>query len=136
MECPLSFETFYYVYNSTDLISVSAYFHLMCIFISVTIFIYVTLDHKTSHKINFFLKSEIYFPLIYDLLGYGNIWPRFNYLKIWNLRVQKKSNIKKIAFKGVQIKSLAMHITNPKLSFNIFTVGHLQKISSCNMIFI
>ncbi len=41
-------------------------------------------------------------------------WPRYNYLKIWNLRVQKNLNIEKIAFKVVQIKFLAMHITNHK----------------------
>ncbi len=50
------------------------------------------------------------------------------YLKIWNLRVQKNLNIEKIIFKVVQIKSLAMHITNQKLSFDIFTVGHLLNI--------
>ncbi len=44
-----------------------------------------------------------------------------NYLKIWNLRVQKNLNIERIAF-------LAMHITNQKLSFDIFTVGNLQNI--------
>ncbi len=38
---------------------------------------------------------------------------------------------KKIIFKVVQIKFLAMLITNQKLSFDIFMVG----ISSCNMIF-
>ncbi len=37
------------------------------------------------------------------------------YLKIWNLRVQKNLNIEKITFKFVQIKFLAMHITNQKL---------------------
>ncbi len=31
-------------------------------------------------------------------------------------------------FKVVQIKFLAMHITNQKLSFYICTVGHLQNI--------
>ncbi len=31
-----------------------------------------------------------------------------------NLRVQKNLNIEKIAFKVVQMKSLAMHITNQK----------------------
>ncbi len=51
-----------------------------------------------------------------------------NYLKIWNLRVQKNLNIEKIAFKVVQIKFLAMHITNQKWSFNIFMVGNLQNI--------
>ncbi len=51
------------------------------------------------------------------------------YLKIWNLRVQKKNrNIEKITFKVVQIKFLAMHITNQKLSFDIFTVGNVLNI--------
>ncbi len=58
---------------------------------------------------------------------YG-IWPRYNCLKIWNLRVQKNLNIEKIAFKIVQIKFSAMHITNQKLSFDIFAVGNLQNI--------
>ncbi len=49
-------------------------------------------------------------------------------MKIWNLRVQKNLNIEKIAFKVVQMKFLAMHITNQKLSFDIFTVGNLQNI--------
>ncbi len=47
------------------------------------------------------------------LLWYDDIWPRYNYLKIWNLRVQKKNqNIEKIVFKVVQMTFLAMHITN------------------------
>ncbi len=42
-----------------------------------------------------------------------------------NLRVQKKNlNIEKIIFKVVQMKFLAMHITNKKLSFDIFMVGN------------
>ncbi len=61
---------------------------------------------------------------MYGLLGY--IWLRYNYLNICNLRVQKNRNIEKIAFKFVQMKPLAMHITNQKLSFDIFTVGNLQ----------
>ncbi len=40
----------------------------------------------------------------------------------------KKHNIEKIVFKVVQIKFLAMHITNQKLSLDIFTVGNLQNI--------
>ncbi len=44
-----------------------------------------------------------------------------------NLRVQKTQNIEKIIFKVVQMKFTAMHITNQKLSFDIFTVIHLQK---------
>ncbi len=65
---------------------------------------------------------------MYVLLWSDNIWLRYNYLKIWNLRVQKNLNIEKITFKVVQMKFLAMHITNQKLSFDIFTVGHLLNI--------
>ncbi len=36
--------------------------------------------------------------------------------------MQKNLNIEKIIFKVVQKKFLAMHITNQKLSFDIFTV--------------
>ncbi len=36
-----------------------------------------------------------------------------------NLRVQKNLNIEKIAHVHVQIKFLAMHVTNQKLSFDI-----------------
>ncbi len=42
--------------------------------------------------------------------------------------MQKNLNIEKIIFKVVQIKLLAMHITNQKLSFDIFTVINLQNI--------
>ncbi len=49
-----------------------------------------------------------------------------------NLRVQKNLNIEKIAFYVLQRKFLAMHITNQKLRFDVFTVG----ISSWNMILI
>ncbi len=45
------------------------------------------------------------------------IWTIFE-----NLRVQKNLNIEKIIFKVVQIKFLAMHINNQKLSFYIFSV--------------
>ncbi len=41
---------------------------------------------------------------------------------------QKKQHIEKITFKVVQMKFLAMHITNQKLSLNIFMVGNLQNI--------
>ncbi len=42
--------------------------------------------------------------------------------------VKKNLNIEKITFKVVQMKFLAMHISNQKLSFDIFTVGNLQNI--------
>ncbi len=41
---------------------------------------------------------------------------------------KKLKNIEKIAFKVVQMKFLAMHITNQKLSFDTFTVGNLLNI--------
>ncbi len=41
---------------------------------------------------------------------------------------RKNQNIEKITFKVVQMKFLAMHITNHKLSFDIFTVGNLLNI--------
>ncbi len=41
---------------------------------------------------------------------------------------KKNLNIEKIIFKVVQIKFLAMHITNQKLSCNIFVVRNLQNI--------
>ncbi len=45
---------------------------------------------------------------------------------IWGCK--KNQNIEKITSKVVQMKFLAMHITNQKLSFDIFTVGNLQNI--------
>ncbi len=42
--------------------------------------------------------------------------------------MQINQNIEKITFKVVQMKSLAMHITNKKLSFDIFMVGKFQNI--------
>ncbi len=49
---------------------------------------------------------------------------------IWNLESEgaKKDHIEKMAFKVVQIKFLAMHITNQKWSFDIFTEGNVQNI--------
>ncbi len=66
---------------------------------------------------------------MYGLLGKDKFSQRYNYFKIWNLRVQKKNlNIEKIALKVDQIKFLAIHITNQKLHFDTFTVGNLQNI--------
>ncbi len=42
--------------------------------------------------------------------------------------MQKNLNIEKIIFKVVQMKFLAMHITNKKLSSDILTVGNLLNI--------
>ncbi len=42
--------------------------------------------------------------------------------------MQKNQNIEKITFKVVQMKFLAKHITNQKLTLHIFTLGNLQNI--------
>ncbi len=42
--------------------------------------------------------------------------------------MQNNLNIEKIIFKVVQMKFLAMHITNPKFSLDIFTVGNVLNI--------
>ncbi len=40
--------------------------------------------------------------------------------------MQKNLNIEKIIFKVVQMKFLAMHITNQKFSYDVFTVKYLN----------
>ncbi len=49
--------------------------------------------------------------------------------------MQKNLNIEKIIFKVVQMKSLAMHINNQKLSFDIFTIGNIFMEHNILMIF-
>ncbi len=44
------------------------------------------------------------------------------------MSLKKNLNIEKTTYKFVQMKFLAMHITNQKISFYIFTVGNLQNI--------
>ncbi len=67
---------------------------------------------------------------MYGLLGWDNIWPRCTIWKsgIWGCK--KIKNNEKIAFKVVQMTFLAIHITNQKLCFDIFTEENVQ-----NMIF-
>ncbi len=69
---------------------------------------------------------------MYGLLWKYNIWQLSTRdTTIWKSGIwgcTKNLNIKKIIFKVVQIKFLAMHITNQKLSFDIFTVGNLLNI--------
>ncbi len=96
----------------------------------------MTLDHKTSHKCQFFAieiyksseswinKLSNWCMVCYDRTIFGRdtiIWKS----EIWGA---KNLNTEKIAFKAVQMKFLAMHITNQKWSFHIFTVGNLQNI--------
>ncbi len=71
----------------------------------------MTLEHKTSHKcqyceIEIYASSESWMNNISIDVRFGQ------YLKIWNLRMQKNLNIKKIIFKVVNLKFLAIHITN------------------------
>ncbi len=65
---------------------------------------------------------------MYGFVRKGQYLAEIQLFENWNLRVQKKLNIEKIAFKVVQMKFSAMHITNQKLSFYIFTVGNLQNV--------
>ncbi len=60
---------------------------------------------------------------MYGLLELDNIWPRSG---IWGCK--KNLNIDKITFKVVQIKFLAMHITNQYFQ-NIFMEHDLYLIS-------
>ncbi len=50
--------------------------------------------------------------------------------------MQKHLNIEKIIFKVVQMKFLAMHITNQKLSFNIFTIQNIFMEHDLNILII
>ncbi len=43
--------------------------------------------------------------------------------------VQKNRNIEKITFKDVQMKFLAMHVNNQKLSVDTFTIGYLHDLN-------
>ncbi len=73
----------------------------------------MTQDH--SHMFHFF----------FNVIHLINKYFFLDLYIIWKL---KKLNIEQIAFKVVQMKFLAMHITNPKFSFDIFMVGTLQNI--------
>ncbi len=75
-------------------------------------FLYVTMDHKTRHKVTFF-KTEIYTS--------SGSWIHKLSIDVWFVRIgrylaeiQLFENLEseKIAFKAVQMKSLAMHIIN------------------------
>ncbi len=65
---------------------------------------------------------------MYGLLGQYLADILFENRKLSVKKNKINQNIEKIAFKVVQIKSLVMHITNQKLSFDIFMVGNLQNI--------
>ncbi len=87
---------------------------------------YMTLDHKTSHKNIFWqieinkLSIDVWFVMIGQYLAEKQLFE--------NLESEGAKIIEKIIFKVVQMKILAMHITNQKLSFDIFTVINLINI--------
>ncbi len=96
----------------------------------------MSLDHKTSHKGQFFqieiyTASEGWINKLSIVVWFVRIWQYLAEIQLFeNLEYEgaKNLNIEKIAFKVVQMKFLEMHITNQKLSFDIFTVGNLQNI--------
>ncbi len=81
------------------------------------------LGHKTSHQswINK-LFIDVWFVRTGSYLAEMQLFE--------NLESEgaKKNYIDKIALKVVQMKFLAMHVTNPQLRFDVFTVGNLQNI--------
>ncbi len=91
----------------------------------------MTLDHKTSHKCQFFeieiyTSSESWLNKLSIDVWFVRIGQYLAEIQLFeNLESEKNLNTEKINFKVVQMKFLAMHITNKKLSFNIFTVGNL-----------
>ncbi len=75
----------------------------------------MTLDYRINK-----LSIDVWFVRIGQYLAEVQL---FEYLES-----EKNKNIEKISFKVVQIKFLAMHITNQKLCFDIFTVGNFLNI--------
>ncbi len=94
----------------------------------------VTLDHKTSLKCQFFdiemyTSYESWIDRLSIDVWFVGIEQHLAEIKVsQNLRVQKKKNIEKISFKICPNEILAMHITNQKWSFDIFTVENFQNI--------
>ncbi len=85
---------------------------------------YVALDHKTSHKgqfcLNFWINNlsiDVWFVRIGQYLAQIQL---FENLESEGAKIKNKKKIEETAFKVVQIKSLAMHITNQK-SFDIYS---------------
>ncbi len=76
----------------------SLHLYIQWLFFYTAKYTYVTLDHKTSHKGQFFVRDT-------------TIWKS----GIWGCK--KNQNIEKITFKVVQINCLAMQITNKKCVF-------------------
>ncbi len=106
------------------------------VFFFKTVNVTPCLEHSSHssellHRFIHHLKAKLSFPLMLWFVRTGQYLAeiKLGYLKIRNLRVQKKILIiEKFAFKVVQMKCLAIHITNQKLRFDVFTVGNLLNI--------
>ncbi len=99
-----------------------------------TLATFLSLDHVRALAL---LKDQkaLRFHQKYINLCSEDEWRSYRYLAEMQLfenlesaKMQKNLNIEKITFKVVQMKFLAMHITDQKLSFDIFTVGNLLNI--------
>ncbi len=86
----------------------------------------MTLDHKTSHKgqvfkIEIYTSPESWINKPFWFVRIGQYLSEIQLLENLESEGAKKNlNIEKITFKVVQIKFLAMHITNQKISFDIY----------------
>ncbi len=94
---------------------------------------YVAQNHKTSHKGNFFLNWDLSYESWINNLFIDAWFVRIGqYLAeiqlFENLQSEGEKKKKNLNIEKITYKVLAMHITNRKLCFDIFTVGNLQNI--------
>ncbi len=89
--------------------------------------VFTNVTTKLVKRVNFLIytSSQIWINKLYIEVWYLAEIKRFKYLESEGARNQ---TIEKIALKVVQMKFLAMHITNQKLYFNMITVGNVPNI--------
>ncbi len=75
-----------------------------------------------------FFNTCMQFPLMYSFFRIGQYLAEIQLFENLESEGAKKSKYWENHFKLVQIKFLAMHITNQKWSFDIFKVINLQNI--------
>ncbi len=90
--------------------------------------------HKIYHIWPWTTKPviRVFLFFIIEIYTSSESWINIS-IDVWFVRIGKylaeiQKGIEKIAFKVVQMKFIAMHITNQKLSFDIFMVGNVQNI--------
>ncbi len=71
---------------------------------------------------------DVWFVRIGQYLVEIQLFEQVQYANILNILRKILKHIEKITFKIVQIKFLAMHITNQKLSFDTFMLRNLLNI--------